>query len=79
MKIYFAINEYEDLESHFDLEGVYFLKEDLFEDLSEINKYGNSVYYCEDSVFINLEVNRGSLHQEKMSELLNELSERNYK
>ena len=79
MKIYFAINEYEDLESHFDLEGVYFSKEDLFEDLSEINKYGNSVYYCEDSVFINSKVNRGSLHQEKMSELLNELSERNYK
>ena len=77
MKIYFAINECEDLESHFNLEGVYFSKEDLLEDLSEINKYGNSVYYCEDSVFINPEVNRGSLHQEKMSELLNELNEQN--
>ena len=38
MKIYFAINEYEDLEYHFDLRGVYLSKEDLFEDLSAIKK-----------------------------------------
>lgn len=77
MKIYFAINECEDLESHFDLEGVYLSKEDLFEDLSAIKKDGYSVYSCEDSMFVNPKVNRGSLHQENMSELLNELNEQN--
>ena len=76
-KIYFAINEYEDLEYHFDLRGVYFSKEDLFEDLSAIKKDGSSVYSCEDSIFINPKINRGSLHQENMSELLNELNEQN--
>ena len=77
MKIYFAINEYEDLESHFDLRGVYLSKEDLFEDLSAIKKDNSSVYSCEDSMFINPKINRGSLHQENMSELLNELNEQN--
>ena len=62
MKIYFAINEIEDLEAHFDLRGVYFSKEDLLEDLSAITKDGSSVYSCEDSMFINPKVNRGSLH-----------------
>ena len=77
MKIYFAINECEDLESHFDLRGVYFSKEDLFEDLSEIKNDGSSVYSCEDSMFINPKVYRGSLHQENMSELFEELNEQN--
>lgn len=77
MKIYFAINECEDLESHFDLEGVYFSKEDLLEDLSAINECDGSVYSCEDSMFINPKVNRGSLQQENMSELLKELKEQN--
>lgn len=76
MKIYFAINEYDDLEYHFDLEGVYISKKDLFEDLSVIEKYDYSVYSCEDSMFIN-QINRGSLHQENMSELLNKLNEQN--
>lgn len=73
MKIYFAINEYDDLESHFDLKGVYFSKEDLLEDLSDIKNDGSSVYSCEDSIFIK----RGSLHQENISELLKESNERN--
>ena len=77
MKIYFAINEYDNLESHFDLRGVYLSKEDLFEDLSVIKKDGSSVYSCEDSMFTNPKINRGSLHQENMSELLNELNEQN--
>lgn len=76
MKIYFAINECEDLESHFDLEGVYFSKEDLLEDLSAIKENDDSVYSCEDSMFVNPKVNRGSLRQENMSELLKELNER---
>jgi hypothetical protein len=74
MKIYFAIGEYDDLESHFDLRGVYFSKEDLFEDLSAIKEDGSSVYSCEDSMFINPKMNRGSLCQENMSELLEELN-----
>ena len=77
MKIYFAINEYDDLESHFDLKGVYLSKEDLLEDLSAIKKDGRSVYSCEDSMFINPKVNRGSLHQENMSKLLDEFAEQN--
>ena len=77
MKIYFAINEYEDLEYHFDLRGVYLSKEDLLEDLSSIKKDGSSVYSCEDSMFINPKVNRGSLHQENISEFSNELNEQN--
>lgn len=77
MKIYFAINEYDDLESHFDLKGVYFSKEDLLEDLSAIKKDGNLIYSCEDSMFINPKINRGSLHQENMSKLLEELNEQN--
>lgn len=75
MKIYFAIYECDDLESHFDLRGVYLSKEDLLEDLSAIKKDGSSVYSCEDSMFINPKVHRGSLHQENMSELLDELAE----
>ena len=77
MKIYLAINEFDDLESHFDLRGVYLSKEDLLEDLSLIKAEGSLVYSCEDSMFINPKINRGSLHQENMSELLNELNERN--
>ena len=77
MTMYFAINECEDLEYHFDLRGVYLSKEDLFEDLSTIKKDGSSVYSCKDSMFINPKINRGSLHQENMSELLKELNERN--
>lgn len=77
MKIYFAINECEELESHFDLRGVYFSKEDLLEDLSAIKKGDSSVYSCENSRFINPKVYRASLHQENMSELLNELKEQN--
>lgn len=77
MKIYFAINECDDLESHFDLRGVYFSKEDLLEDLNAIKKGDSSVYSCEDSMFINPKAHRGSLHQENMSELLNELKEQN--
>lgn len=77
MKIYFAINEYDDIESHFDLRGAYLSKESLLEDLSAIKEDGSSVYSCEESVFINPKVNRGSLHQENMSELLNELNEQN--
>ncbi len=77
MKIYFAIDEIKTLESHFDLEGVYFSKEDLFEDLNTIKQEGCSVYSCEDSMFINPKINRGLLYQENMSELLNELNEQN--
>ena len=77
MKIYFAIDECDDLESHFDLRGVYLSKEDLLEDLNVIKKDGSSVYSCEDSMFINPKVHRGSLHQENISELLKELNERN--
>jgi hypothetical protein len=77
MKIYFAINECEDLESHFDLEGVYFSKEDLFEDLPTIKSNNLSIYSCEDSVFKNTKINRGSLQLESKSELLKELKEQN--
>lgn len=77
MKIYFAIYECDDLESHFDLRGVYLSKEDLLEDLSAIKEDGSSVYSCEDSMFINPKVHRGSLHQENMSELLDEFAEQN--
>ena len=52
MKIYFAINECEELESHFDLRGVYFSKEDLLKDLNRIKNDDSSVYSCEDSIFI---------------------------
>jgi hypothetical protein len=75
VKIYFAIYECEDLECHFDLRGIYLSKKDLLEDLSAIKEDGSSVYSCEDSMFINPKINRGSLHQENMSELLNELNE----
>lgn len=71
MKIYFAINELDDLEYHFDLRGVYFSKDDLLKDLIDIKNEGSSVYSCEDSIFIR----RGSLHQEDMSELSKELNE----
>ncbi len=77
MKIYFAINEYDDLESHFDLRGVYLSKEDLLEDLSAIKEDDSLVYSCEDSMFVNPRVNRGSLRQENMSEFLDELNEQN--
>ena len=71
MKIYFAINEWEDLEYHFDLKGVYLSKDDLLKDLIDIKNDGSFVYSCEDSIFIR----RGSLHQEDMSELSKELNE----
>ena len=75
MKIYFAINECEDLESHFDLRGVYFSKEDLLKDLSRIKHDDSSVYSCEDSIFVTKA--DSLLHQENMSELLKELKEQN--
>lgn len=49
----------------------------MLEDLSAIRKDDYSVYSCEDSMFINPKVHRGSPHQENMSELLNELNEQN--
>ena len=77
MRIYFAVNEFEDLESHFDLEGVYLSKEDLMYDLPTIEKNGHSVYYCDDSVIENTKTYKDTFHQCNMSELLNELKEQN--
>ena len=76
MKIYFAINECEELESHFDLRGVYFSKEDLLKDLNRIKNDESSVYSCEDSIFIT-EAKNLLLYQESMSKLLKELKEQN--
>lgn len=52
MKIYFAIDEYKDLESHFDLECVYFSKEDLLKDLRKIEKNKYSIFSTDKTVSI---------------------------
>lgn len=52
MTVYFAINETEDLEFHFDLEYVYFSKEDLIKDLKKIKDWGYSIYSADNTVSI---------------------------
>ncbi len=57
--IYFAINEFNDLEGHFDLQGVYFSEEDLLKDLKGIKKNGYSVYATDRSCFVSKEYEIG--------------------
>lgn len=76
MTIYFAINEYDDLESHFDLEGVYFSKEDLFKDLKTIRKEGYNIYSIDNSMFTSYKLKGSSLNLCNMSEILEEYNER---
>lgn len=75
MTIYFAINEFEDLESHFDLEGVYFSKEDLFKDLETIRKEGYNIYSVDASMFTNYKLKGSSLNLCNMSKILEEFNE----
>ena len=76
MTIYFAINECEDLESHFDLEGVYFSKEDLFKDLKTIRKEEYNIYSIDGSMFTNYKLRGSSLNLCNISEILEEYNER---
>lgn len=53
MTIYLAISEYEDLEYHMDIEGLYFSKEDLFKDFEKIKNNKFDIYKTDKSSFIN--------------------------
>lgn len=57
--IYFAINEFNDLEGHFDLQGVYFSEEDLLKDLKGIKKNGYKIYSTDNSCFVSKEYEIG--------------------
>ena len=59
MTIYFAINEYDDMESHFDLEGVYFSKEDLLKDLKKIKRNGYAIYSINGTRFLDMDKSKG--------------------
>lgn len=52
MTIYFAIDDFDDFESHFDLECVYFSKEDLLKDLIKIKENEYSIYSTDKTVSI---------------------------
>ena len=57
--IYFAIDEFNDLEGHFDLQGVYFSEEDLLKDLKGIKKNGYTIYRADNSCFVSKEYEIG--------------------
>lgn len=71
MTIYFAIGEFNELEPHFDLEYVYFSKEDLLKDLRKIKKNEYSIYSTDKTVSI--DKNRLVYHE--FSEFEKELKE----
>lgn len=49
MTIYLAIDEYEDLESHFDLKGIYLSKKDMINDIDNIKRNRLSIYVADES------------------------------
>ena len=71
MTIYFAIGEFDDLESHFDLECVYFSKEDLLKDLRKIKESRYSIYSTDKTVSID----EGRLVHHEFSEFEEEAKE----
>lgn len=71
MTIYFAIGEFNELESHFDLGCVYFSKEDLLKDLRKIKKNEYSIYSTDKTV--SFDKNRLVYHE--FSEFEKELKE----